>query len=463
MAIQNNRLSEVVRENVFSQFTNKTSVRMENDNSQFDPSKKCSSIAGKSIVVTARIPFKWWAAIGPLAAVTSSGMTAGYSTVLLPQLQEKDTSTAVLSMAVGCVLSGPLMDRLGRKLTHQITSIPFAAGWFLLAGSSSIWMLYTGRFLTGLCVGLISPVSTVYIAETAGPEVRGPLLAAVSFCVALGVLLVHLLGTFISWARVAAISALLPIICLLCVSIVPETPTWLQSIGRSRQAQASHAWFHGDGARSDAEPQKTDESPSSGVFWKPFLVMCLFFTVQQCSGVNAVTFYTVHLLRRVGLHMDKYVATLVLDAVRLFFSTAACYLLKLLNRRTLALVSGVGSGVSLIGLSLVCSQPDWLPVPLLGLYIAFESIGLVPLPWIMVGEVFPVSTRGLGSGLASCYGFLVFFTVVKTSPGMLSLLGAGWTFAAYGLIALLGTLLLLVWLPETRNKTLEEIEEQLRK
>ena len=364
-------------------------------------------------------------------------------------------------MALGCVLSGPMMDRVGRKLTHQITCIPFTLGWFLLAGWCSIPVLYTGRFLTGLSVGIISSVSTVYIAETAGPKARGPLLAVVSFCVALGVLLVHLLGTFLSWDRVSIACALFPVLCLVCVSAFPESPHWLYNVGRTRQAQRAFAWFRGDDAEPGSELQKHDSNVSSDMFWKPFLIMCLFFTVQQWSGVNAVTFYTVNILREVGLEMDEYVATLVLDAVRLFFSTGACYLLKILDRRTLSAVSGIGSGAALLGLALLGNQTSWLPVILLGAFVAFVSVGLVPLPWIMVGEVFPASTRGIGCGLSSCFAFLAFFAVVKTSPAMLSALGTDWTFAVYGLVSLLGTGLLLVWLPETRNRTLQEIEEQL--
>ncbi|KAJ9592462.1 hypothetical protein L9F63_015878 [Diploptera punctata] len=409
---------------------------------------------------------QWLSAVGPLAGVISSGMTAGYSTVLLPQLQEKGSgitvseeegswiaSTAVLSMAFGCVLSGPLMDRVGRKVTHQMMCIPFILGWILLAGWSWLPMLYVGRFLTGLSVGVMSPVSTVYIAETAGPKARGPLLAAVSFCVSLGVLLVHLLGTYLSWDRVSIAAAFLPLVCLICTSVFPDTPQWLHSVGREHEARRVFTWFRGDDVDSAPELKKHDGNSSSGGFWKPFLIMCLFFAVQQWSGVNAVTFYTINILREVGLQMDEYVATLVIDAVRLFFSTAACYLLKVLNRRTLSAVSGIGSGTALLAFALLGNRTPWLPVLSLGAYVAFVSVGLVPLPWLMIGEVFPLSSRGIGCGLSSCFGFLAFFLK----------LGGDWTFAVYGLVSLLGTGLLLLWLPETRNRTLQEIEEDLRR
>ena len=370
-------------------------------------------------------------------------------------------STAVLSMALGCAVGGPLMDRVGRKLAHLITCVFFALGWFLLAGWPSLPVLYAGRFLTGLCVGIISPVSTVYIAETAGPRTRGALLAAVSFCIALGVLLVHLLGALLSWDRVSAISACLPLACLVFIWRCPESPHWLHSVGRSRDAQRARAWFGVEHEEEVVVTLQKQDKARSGSFWKPFLLMCLFFLVQQCSGVNAVTFYTVQILCEVGLPMDEYVATLLLDAVRLLFCTAACYLLRILDRRTLCAVSGLGTGAAMLALALVGNRFPGLPVVLLGCYVAFVSVGLVPLPWIMVGEVFPASRRGLGSGLSSCFGFLVFFMVVQTSPAMLAALDTDWTFAVYGLVSILGTGLLLIWLPETRNKTLQEIEEQL--
>ncbi|XP_069699277.1 facilitated trehalose transporter Tret1-like [Periplaneta americana] len=440
---------------------------------------------------------QWLAAVGPLAAVTSSGMTAGYSAVLLPQLQERNStltvtedeaswiaSTAVLSMALGCVLSGPLMDRYGRRLAHQLSCLPFALGWLLLAGSTSLPMLYAGRFLTGLCVGLISPLSTIYIAETAGPKARGPLLAVVSFCVALGILFAHLLGSFLTWQYTAALSTMLPVICFVAMATVPETPCWLLARGRRRQAEDAFVWFRGRDTEAEAELQlllhknKQEQETSAErisllnpTFLRPFLVMNLYFVVQQCSGVNAVTFYTVHILRQVGLDMGEHLATVVIDVVRVLTSTAACALLKRFDRRTLTSVSGLGSAVSLLALAAflfaTCDQAvpaswGWLPVAFLVSYVSFVSVGLVPLPWVMVGEVFPASSRGLGSGITSGFCFVVFFAVVKTGPAMFSGVGAAGTFTAYGLVALVGTWLLHLWLPETRNKTLQDIENEFR-
>ncbi|XP_065334091.1 facilitated trehalose transporter Tret1-like isoform X2 [Cloeon dipterum] len=433
------------------------------------------------------------AASGPVVATISSGMTSGFSAVLLPQLKAADSelpiteddmswiaSMAALPMALGCLAGGFGMERLGRKRTNLLLCIPFIAGWLLLATAQNVALLLVARFLTGLAVGILGPVGLIYIGETSAPQYRGVLLAAVSLAVSTGILLSHLLGALLHWRLAAALCTLAPLIALILVLVCPESPAWLASHGRPTEAQDSFRWLRGADPEAAAELQtlmhKQQQRPGEDCgskgrltrasFVKPFILMNIFFVIQQFSGVNAVAFYTVDIFQQTlgSGGVDKYVAMGVLDIARLVMSLVTCVLLRRLGRRPLALVSAAGTGGCLLILASLLrfgSSADlrWTPVGLLVGYMCFVSIGLVPLPWVMTGEVFPAAVRGIGSGATSCLGFLVFFAVVKSGPAMFATLGSDGTFAIYGLVAAFGGVYLYFFCPETKNKTLQEIED----
>jgi len=379
-------------------------------------------------------------------------------------------------MAPGCVLGGLLMERLGRRAAHQLISVPYVLGWVLISLARNTAMLYIGRFLTGLSVGMIGPLSAVFIAEIAGPAYRGVLLATVSVAVSTGILLANLLGTFLHWKLAAAISAIFPLICYIGVHWLPESPTWLAAKGRNAEATAAFQWYRGYSPDAKKEMEDLLNKHASerrkqswtelwaemrkGSFLKPFFVMIVFFFVMQFSGVNALAFYTVNILTDVGSGLDAFLATNIIGLVRVVMSVVACILARWFGRRPLSVTSSLGAAVTLFALG--ATGPGWVPVLLLMLYICFISIGLVPLPWVMLGEVFPASLRGFGTGLTSAYGFLMFFAVVKTGPDLIASIGIHGTFYIYGAVALGGAVFLCFFLPETRNKTLQDIEEEYR-
>jgi len=379
-------------------------------------------------------------------------------------------------MAPGCVLGGLLMERLGRRAAHQLISVPFVLGWVIISLAHNTAMLYVGRFLTGLSVGMVGPLSPVFIAEISGPACRGVLLAAVSSAVSIGILLANLLGTFLHWKLAAAISAIFPLMCYIGVHWLPESPTWLATKGRNTEATVAFQWYrgyspdamkemgdllnkHASGRRKQSWKELWFELRKTS-FLKPFFVMIVFFFVMQFSGVNALAFYTVTILTDVGSGLDAFLATNIIGLVRVIMSVVACILARWFGRRPLSVTSSLGTAATLFGLGTV--GPGWVPVLLLVLYICFISIGLVPLPWMMMGEVFPAALRGFGSGVTSAYGFLMFFAVVRTGPDLIASIGIHGTFYIYGSVALGGAVFLYIFLPETRNKTLQDIEEAYR-
>ncbi|XP_063925066.1 facilitated trehalose transporter Tret1-like [Zophobas morio] len=436
-------------------------------------------------------------ASGPLISTISLGMTSGFSAILLPQLENETSieinrsdaswiaSMAALPMAFGCLLGGLLMEKFGRKATQLLTNIPCLIGWVLIALSSNLPMVLTGRFLTGLCGGLLGPSTGVYISETAEPRYRDFLLGAISLFLAVGLFLVHLLGTFLHWKTTAIICSFFPIVSFFLLILVPESPSWLAKNKRISDAEKAFFWCRGDTEASKKEVavltqrqnMKNEEPQLAQLvkkeFLKPLIIITVFIVTNQWAGVNALTFYTVTIMQKTLTNgLDTYLAMLIVDLIRLLMSVLACIIMKHVRRRPLAIISGVGTFTSLFLLSgytnFVKLHPDlgtfWytiIPMVSLVAYISFITVGFVPLPWAMMGEVFPLNTRNVGSSISSFMAFAAFFAVVKTNPAMFDVLGVDGTFLVYGLVAFWGTVFVWVFLPETKGKALHEIEDQM--
>lgn len=358
----------------------------------------------------------------------------------------------------------------------------------------------------------------VYIAETSQPKHRGILLSGAPLAVAIGIFLSHVLGTFLHWRITSWICGIPPIICILILFFVYESPSWYLSKGNTQRAENSFRWFRGYSEeatnelnnimnKNTPEDQANQEQNISkfkmmfrGSFLKPFFVLNFFFFVQQFSGVNAIAFYSVTILKDSISSMDEYLATIIIDVVRFIVSVIGVILLKRYGRKYLSVVSAIGTSCSLFLLAIYLgffnfkpkeetlivlngtNQTDdadtdvesessgdytyllsYLPLVFLISYISFVSIGLVPIPWVLTGELFSKEMRGIGSGGTSCFGFLCYFTVVKTTPDLFYSLKNYGTFCFFGGVSIVGSIVLQLFLPETKDKTLSEIEAFYKK
>lgn len=406
-------------------------------------------------------------------------------------------SIATPPMAFGCLFGGILMDRFGRKIAHLVLNVLFVVSWCIVSMSTSVAWLLCGRFACGFCVGLLSPPGTTYLSEISDPRYRGFFLASITFAVSLGVLLTHALAIYVPWNQNAIACALLPFVSYILITFAPESPAWLLRAQRHHKAFAAFSWLRGTDeaaakefermAEAQSQAQAGGNDPSGAgagagnligrvhewfgekAFRMPLITISLYFGTLQCSGANAVTFYTVAILKEsLGDRINEYAATIVIDSVRLIASIIACIALKNVGRRPLTMFSGIGTVVCLFGLSLylrlaahnaLLKESIAIPLTLFASYILVLSIGLNPLPWCLTGELFPLRFRAFGSSVVTFFNFLCFFAVVKTSPTLFTLYGSANTFFLYGVLTLAGTALLVVLLPETRNKSLQEIED----
>jgi facilitated trehalose transporter len=152
---------------------------------------------------------------------------------------------ASASTPIGCILSGYLMDTIGRKNTLILTEIPLIIGWLLISVAGNIEMIYAGRLCTGLGAGMIGAPSRIYTSETTQPHLRGTLTALASIGISVGILLQYIFGSFLAWKTLSAISAVLPVLALILMCFLPETPNYLVAKSKPEKAMASLARLRG--------------------------------------------------------------------------------------------------------------------------------------------------------------------------------------------------------------------------
>ncbi|XP_053602986.1 facilitated trehalose transporter Tret1-like isoform X2 [Plodia interpunctella] len=432
----------------------------------------------------------------------NTGMAFGFSATSLPQMKDPNSTVhinddqagwiASLSAAgtpVGCIVSGYMMDSFGRKLTLVLTEVPLICGWLLIAVAQNVPMIYVGRLLVGFGSGMVGAPARVYTAEVSQPHLRGMLGALASVGVSTGVLIQYVIGSMTTWNVLAGISASIPILSFLTMMFLPETPNYLLQQDKRERAESSLAKLRGGSCdlqeeiqrmitfkeKNHVEPLKSPKEIFKAVIapsaLKPFLILALYFLIYQWCGINTITFYAIEIFQASGSTMSKTTFAISLGIVRLIFTVVGCVLCRRFGRRPLTFVSSVGCSVTMVTLAVYMyfvkvwheneQEPalSWLPPACIYLFVISCTIGYLIVPWVMIGEVYPTQVRGVIGGMTTCAAHLSVFSVVKTFPQLRSLIDFYGAFALYGAITIFGTIFFYFCLPETKGRTLQEIED----
>lgn len=407
-------------------------------------------------------------------------------------------SLATISTPVGCLIAGPLLERVGRRASLVLTSLPCLVGWVLVAAAPSddafLPHMYAGRVLAGLALGLVSAPSTVYLAEISQNSLRGMLTTWTSVSIALGVFLVYVLGYAFqeNWRLVATLSAIPAVLSGASCLFLTESPAWLFGKGRFEAGERSLRRLRGlktgyplpdavlgekDALISASARQESRRRRSN---WfrntvdafrkpealKPLIIMNVFFFFQQFSGIFVIIFYAVDVVKESGAAVDDYLAAVLIGATRLLVTLAVSYVSSRFGRRLPSLVSGAGMTLCMVALGTHVALDGslaWLPVTAILLYIVASTLGFHTMPWAMMGEVFPAEVRGVASGVTSAVAYIFCFISLKIYPDLIDALGKHGLFFFYGAVSLLGTVFVAAFVPETKNKSLEEIRQQFTK
>ncbi|CAK1601949.1 unnamed protein product [Parnassius mnemosyne] len=432
-------------------------------------------------------------------AVSMGSMIVGFSSAYTsPALVTMQNSTSIsvseeeaswvgglmpLAALGGGLIGGPLVDYIGRRRTILFTAVPFFVGWILIATANIVHLVLAGRAICGLCVGVGSLAFPVYLGETIQPEVRGTLGLFPTAIGNIGILLCYVAGKYLDWSQLAYLGASLPIPFLILMFMIPETPRWYISRGRTEEARKALQWLRGahtkidnemrEIALSDAEAGK--ESPITELLSKKYMksiFICLgLMAFQQLSGINAVIFYTVKIFQMTGSSINEHLCTIIVGIVNFISTFIATALIDRAGRKILLYISSVTMTLTLMilgtffyvrdNLNLDVTTLGWLPLTCVMIYLLGFSLAFGPIPWLMMGEILPAKIRGAAASICTSFNWLCTFTVTKTFHNIIVAIGPSGTFWLFGSICFVGLFFVVVCVPETRGKSLEQIENKL--
>lgn len=353
--------------------------------------------------------------------------------------------------------------------------LPYIAGWLGIIFFQDISHLYIGRLLTGLGSGMVTVCVPVYIAEVSTKSTRGFLGACNQLSITIGIFGAYACGMFMNWKHLAIVSCSIPGLALILMPVLPETPQWLLLRNRKADALASLSRLRGPHTDVQEECRDIEEglNPQETVSWQDFrkpdllrpLVLSIGLMVfQQFSGINAVIFYTVSIFEGAGFQSGQHEATVIIGAVQVVATLVACVIMDRAGRRLLLIISGIIMAMSC--LTFTCyfladttsSSIQWLGLVSLVVYIIGFSLGWGPIPMLAMSEIFPAKARGAASAVAIFSNWTCAFIVTKYFSLMLEMLGSTGTFALFGVCCATGVIFVWKYLPETKGKSLEDIE-----
>ncbi|XP_013196379.1 facilitated trehalose transporter Tret1 [Amyelois transitella] len=447
-----------------------------------------------------------WTVSGVLLNMCGQGMLLSYSAVLLPALAAHDAqiqtdldTNAWISSSVGVagipgfILSSYLMSRWGRRIAHALVILPGVLGWTLISFANNVSLLLIGRILGGVTAGATVGLGAVVIGEFTDPENRGMFLNLKTAAVCLGSTVVHILGHFLNWRLIALIALVPHIGALGIVCTWPESPAWLASRSLFQRAQKSFIWLRGDGEKAMNELEEliraqkmnlaqptTNNSFEDNMkefvkkflkkdFLKPLLIVIVAMMLLETSGRHIFPAYAIQIIGTiVGNKTQSFYYVLAIDLITTISATFSSVLVKLMKRRTLLFSTGYSSVVVLLCLcgilflqskGFISANYSWIPIGLFVIYFILANLGCAPIPLALLGEVFPMAHRSTGSCLAGIIMSVNVNLGLLLTPYMLVGLDVYGTFAVFALISAAFLLILYFVLPETKDRTLQEIED----
>lgn len=407
-------------------------------------------------------------------------------------------SSLTLTATAGMLMSGPLSDRIGRRPVLKIAAALFAVSAVTSAVAPDFLSFVLARMLGGFGVGAALIIAPMYIAEMAPARLRGRLVSFNQLNIVIGIsaaffsnYLILLLGqSDVAWARslrleewgwrwMLGIEALPAVVYFFALLAVPESPRWLAMQGRDEEAIDVLACVGGrekavNELRRVREAIHAEESLGKaklGALFHPSmkLVLTIGITIgilQQITGINAVFFYAPMIFEQSGIGTNAaFMQAVLVGLVNLAFTIVAMIFIDRVGRRRLLGVGVTGIAVCMFLLSYgfrsgIEMNPTLILVAILG-FVASFAMSLGPVMWVLFSELFPNRVRGIAISFVGFINSTVAFLVTLVFPWELATIGNSATFLIFGLFAVAGLLFVMRILPETKDRSLEELESIL--
>jgi SP family arabinose:H+ symporter-like MFS transporter len=426
------------------------------------------------------------------------GLLFGYDTAVIAGvigfLQTKfQLSTAMMGWAAssaiwGCVFgamgAGYLSDKIGRRKVLIITAILFIISSLGAAIPTNLTQFVLARFIGGLGIGAASMLSPLYISEISPAKIRGTLVSLYQLAIVIGINLIYFVNFKIAeqgnetwnvelgWRYMLGSGLIPAFLFLVLLFLVPESPRWL--IKKKRFAEALDILEKVNGKEQAREVANeiqgalAQETGTIAELFSPGLRMALIAGVvlalfSQITGINAIIYYAPEIFKSIGFGAESaFLQTVIIGIINTVFTFIAIWLIDKAGRRTL-LLWGVGGMVLCLGGISLCfflslAQGPWLLVFIFG-YIACFASSLGPISWVLISEIFPTKTRGIAMSFCTLVLWVGVIFITQFTPMLLEYIGSAFTFWIFFVNAII--LFIFIWakIPETKQRTLEEIEQ----
>ncbi len=392
-------------------------------------------------------------------------------------------SAVLIGAVLGAAVGGDLADHFGRRKMMLVSAIVFALGAMGTSAAPSIFLLVLGRIIVGVAIGIASEVAPLYISEVAPAEMRGSLVSLNQLAITVGIVVSYLVDYSLSpisgW-RYMLLLAIIPAAILGFGMIrMPDSPRWLVKHRETDEARRVLMQIRGntnvenelDEIQKGLNQQKAGRSELLNPLVKPALMIGVLLAIfQQVTGINTVIYYAPKIFQFAGITSSSAAifATLLVGLVNVAFTVAAIVLMDRVGRRPLLLVGLAGMVLSLflLGISFYLSNVSTIlgsfATASLMVYVASFAIGLGPVFWLLVSEIYPLKVRGLAMSLASEANWGSNLIIALTFLTLIQLLSISGTFWFYAVVGVLAWIFAYRLVPETKGRTLEEIESHWR-
>ena len=412
-----------------------------------------------------------------------------------PYMQGWVMGSAILGCLIGVMISGSLSDRYGRKPLMIIASLVFIVAAIGTGISDTLPWFIAYRVLGGIGIGIASNLSPMYIAEVSPANVRGKFVSLNQLTVVIGILSAQLVNWLIAdpithgedilqswngqmgWRWMFWAGGVPALLFFIMIFIVPESPKWL---GTQLQFEKSEKILNRIGgaeyARTETEALRTSLAEVKdkidfrmlfkGKMPRILLIGIVIAAFQQWCGINVIFNYAQEIFSAAGYGVSDILFNIVITGVtNVIFTIVGMYAVDKLGRRSLLLFGSIGLACiyAILGACYYFQISGMAVLVLVMLAIGCYAMTLAPITWVVISEIFPTRIRGMAMAVSTFSLWTACFILTYTFPLLNNGLGAYGTFWLYGVICLLGFIFVKKNLPETKGKTLEEIEKELTK
>ncbi|CAG5897561.1 unnamed protein product [Menidia menidia] len=412
-----------------------------------------------------------------------------------------------LGAAAGGLGAMLLNDLTGRKLSIMMSAVPSTVGYMLMGGAVDLWMLHLGRFLTGVAGGITAASIPVYISEISHKKLRGALGSCPQITAVFGTLTLYALGLVVPWRWLAVAGSVPPLLMVVLLAFMPSSPRRLLSLGREQHAERVLRWLRGSDYDTHVELSAIKQSieAQANITWsqlatptysRPIVISVVMRFLQQMTGITPILVYLEPIFAKSKVTLEPRYDAAIVGAVRLLSVAVAAVLMDKAGRKNLLYSSSMLMFLSSLTLTMVSHTTPCPPgpappnltalhhsphedlgsafqaapqtaaglIPLIStvVFIFGYAMGWGPITWLLMSEVLPLVARGKASGLCVTVSWLTAFGLTHAFTHLVDSYGLYIPYLIFTVVCVLCLLFNAVCIPETRGRSLEEIENYFR-